>query len=107
MPFVADLHVHSRYSRACSRDCDLERLAWWAARKGIALIGTGDLCHPAWAAEIREKLVPAAPGSGAGRARVVARVRADPGAVPAVGRDLHHLQARGPDPQGPPPALRT
>lgn len=62
MPFVADLHVHSRYSRACSRDCDLEHLAWWAARKGIALIGTGDLCHPAWAAEIREKLVPAEPG---------------------------------------------
>ncbi|HEV7657581.1 MAG TPA: UvrD-helicase domain-containing protein [Mycobacteriales bacterium] len=62
MPFVADLHIHSRYSRACSRDCDLEHLAWWAARKGIALIGTGDLCHPAWAEEIRTKLVPAEPG---------------------------------------------
>ena len=62
MRFVADLHVHSRYSRACSRDCDLEHLAWWAARKGIALIGTGDLCHPAWAEEIRTKLVPAEPG---------------------------------------------
>src|SRR5829696_2890489 len=62
MRFVADLHVHSRYSRACSRDCDLEHLAWWAARKGIGLVGTGDLCHPAWAAEIREKLVPAEPG---------------------------------------------
>ncbi len=62
MPFVADLHVHSRYSRACSRDCDLEHLAWWAARKGIGLVGTGDLCHPAWAEEIRTKLVPAEPG---------------------------------------------
>ncbi|HST63574.1 MAG TPA: UvrD-helicase domain-containing protein, partial [Mycobacteriales bacterium] len=62
MRFVADLHVHSRYSRACSRDCDLEHLAWWAARKGIGLVGTGDLCHPAWGAEIREKLVPAEPG---------------------------------------------
>jgi DNA helicase II / ATP-dependent DNA helicase PcrA len=62
MPFVADLHIHSRYSRACSRDCDLEHLAWWAARKGIGLIGTGDLCHPAWAEEIRTKLVPAEPG---------------------------------------------
>jgi len=61
-PFVADLHVHSRYSRACSRDCDLEHLAWWAARKGIGLVGTGDLCHPAWAEEIRAKLVPAEPG---------------------------------------------
>src|SRR5918993_833217 len=64
MPFVADLHVHSRYSRACSRDCDLEHLAWWAARKGITLVGTGDLCHPAWAEEIRTKLVPADPGAG-------------------------------------------
>jgi len=62
MRFVADLHVHSRHSMACSRDCDLEHLAWWAARKGIGLVGTGDLCHPAWAAEIREKLVPAEPG---------------------------------------------
>ncbi len=62
MRFVADLHVHSRHSMACSRDCDLEHLAWWAARKGIALIGTGDLCHPAWSAEIRDKLVPAEPG---------------------------------------------
>src|SRR5829696_1756089 len=62
MRFVADLHVHSRHSMACSRDCDLEHLAWWAARKGIALIGTGDLCHPGWSAEIRDKLVPAEPG---------------------------------------------
>jgi uncharacterized protein (TIGR00375 family) len=62
MRFVADLHVHSRHSRACSRDCDLEHLAWWAARKGIGLLGTGDLCHPAWSAEIRDKLVPAEPG---------------------------------------------
>ncbi|HEX6754779.1 MAG TPA: UvrD-helicase domain-containing protein, partial [Mycobacteriales bacterium] len=62
MRFVADLHVHSRHSMACSRDADLEHLAWWAARKGIALIGTGDLVHPAWSAELREKLVPAEPG---------------------------------------------
>ena len=60
--FYADLHVHSKYSRACSRDCDLEHLAWWAARKGIRVVGTGDFCHPAWAAELREKLEPAEPG---------------------------------------------
>lgn len=60
--FYADLHVHSKYSRACSRDCDLEHLAWWAARKGIRVVGTGDFCHPAWSAELREKLVPAEPG---------------------------------------------
>ena len=61
-PFYVDLHVHSRYSRACSRDCDLEHLAWWAARKGIAVVGTGDFTHPAWSRELAEKLVPAEPG---------------------------------------------
>lgn len=58
MPFHADLHVHSKYSRATSRDLDLEHLAWWAALKGIAVVGTGDCVHPSWLAEIREKLVP-------------------------------------------------
>ncbi len=60
--FYADLHVHSRYSRATSRDCDLEHLALWAQKKGITVLGTGDFTHPAWLAEIREKLVPAEPG---------------------------------------------
>ena len=40
MHFYADLHIHSRYSRACSRDCDLEHLAWWAGRKGITVVNT-------------------------------------------------------------------
>ena len=60
--FYADLHIHSKYSRACSRDCDLEHLAWWGARKGIAVLGTGDFTHPAWADELRSTLVPAEPG---------------------------------------------
>jgi DNA helicase II / ATP-dependent DNA helicase PcrA len=60
--FHADLHIHSKYSRACSRDCDLEHLAWWAARKGIGVVGTGDFTHPAWAEELRTQLVPAEPG---------------------------------------------
>ena len=42
MPFYADLHIHSKYSRAVSRDCDLEHLALWGRRKGISVIGTGD-----------------------------------------------------------------
>ncbi|HMA47108.1 MAG TPA: AAA family ATPase, partial [Frankiaceae bacterium] len=62
MTFCADLHVHSRHSRACSRDCDLHHLAWWAARKGIGVVGTGDFTHPAWAQELRDQLVPAEPG---------------------------------------------
>lgn len=62
MPFYADLHIHSKYSRATSRDCDLENLSLWAQKKGISVIGTGDFTHPAWAAELKEKLVPAEPG---------------------------------------------
>ncbi|HEX7181814.1 MAG TPA: UvrD-helicase domain-containing protein [Thermoanaerobaculia bacterium] len=62
MLFYADLHVHSKYSRATSRDCDLEHLALWARRKGITVVGTGDFTHPAWFEEIRSKLVPAEPG---------------------------------------------
>ena len=62
MVFYADLHVHSRYSRATSPSCDLEHLALWARKKGIAVVGTGDFTHPAWGAEIQEKLVPAEPG---------------------------------------------
>src|SRR5213082_4168902 len=62
VPYVADLHIHSRYSRACSRDLDLPNLAWWARRKGITLLGTGDFTHPAWFDHLREHLVPAEPG---------------------------------------------
>ena len=60
--FIADLHIHSKYSRACSKDCDLEQLTWWARRKGITLVGTGDFTHPAWFDHLRENLVPAEPG---------------------------------------------
>jgi len=60
--FVADLHIHSRFSRACSKDCGIEQLSWWARRKGLTVLGTGDFTHPAWAAELRETLVPAEPG---------------------------------------------
>ena len=62
MTFYADLHVHSKYSRATSRSCDLEHLAIWARKKGIAIVATGDFTHPAWRAELKEKLVPAEPG---------------------------------------------
>jgi len=56
--FIADLHIHSKHSRATSRDCDLEHLAWWAGRKGITVVGTGDFTHPGWFEELRTKLVP-------------------------------------------------
>ena len=46
--YIADFHIHSRYSRATSRDCVPEKLDWWARRKGLRLLGTGDFTHPAW-----------------------------------------------------------
>lgn len=62
MKYIADLHVHSKYSRATSRNCDLEHLQLWAKRKGITVVGTGDFTHPAWRAELNDKLVPAEEG---------------------------------------------
>ncbi len=73
--FHADLHIHSKFSIACSKQCDLEHLAWWALRKGVTVVGTGDFTHPAWAAELREKLVPAEPGLFRLRPELEKRVR--------------------------------
>ncbi len=60
--FLADLHIHSKYSRATSRDCTPEALELWARKKGLDLIGSGDFSHPAWRQELAEKLVPAEDG---------------------------------------------
>jgi DNA helicase-2/ATP-dependent DNA helicase PcrA len=62
MSFYADLHLHSRYAKATSRNADLVELAWWARRKGITVLGTGDFTHPAWFEELTQRLVPAEPG---------------------------------------------
>ncbi len=62
MEFIADFHIHSRYSRATSRDLTLEALYGAALEKGVTVVGTGDFTHPAWMEEIREKLVPAEEG---------------------------------------------
>jgi len=59
---VVDLHVHSHFSRATSKDCDFEGLYRWGKLKGIHVIGTGDFTHPAWFSEMREKLEPAEGG---------------------------------------------
>jgi len=55
--FFADLHIHSRFSRATSKKLTLSLLAAWARVKGIAVLGTGDCTHPAWRAEMAEQLV--------------------------------------------------
>lgn len=62
MEFVADFHVHSKYSRATSRDMDVEHIAQWAKLKGISLMGTGDFTHHLWLEELRTKLEPTGKG---------------------------------------------
>ncbi len=57
MKFIADLHTHSRFSRATSKTLDPERLSLWAQMKGIHVVGTGDFTHPGWISELRDKLV--------------------------------------------------
>ncbi|EGO62525.1 UvrD-helicase domain-containing protein [Acetonema longum] len=60
--FIADLHIHSKYSRATSKDCSPEMLDFWARRKGIQVLGTGDFTHPAWRQELKDKLIPSGEG---------------------------------------------
>jgi uncharacterized protein (TIGR00375 family) len=55
---IADLHIHSRYSRGCSRDLNPETLWKWAQLKGIDVVGTGDFTHPGWISELAERLEP-------------------------------------------------
>ena len=57
MSFIADLHIHSRFSRATSRQLTPAHLAAWARCKGIDLLGTGDFTHPQWRQELRDQLV--------------------------------------------------
>lgn len=54
--YVADLHIHSRFSMATSRQLTIPHLAGWAMCKGINVLGTGDFTHPAWQAELEESL---------------------------------------------------
>lgn len=62
MEFVADFHIHSKYSRATSRDMDIVHIAQWAKLKGITLMGTGDFTHHLWLEELKSKLEPTGKG---------------------------------------------
>src|SRR5919201_1129173 len=62
MPFYADLHIHSKFSRACSQDLDVPGIARSAKWHGVTVVGTGDFTHPGWFEELRSTLVPAEPG---------------------------------------------
>lgn len=56
MKIVADLHIHSKYSRATSKDMNIPEIVHWAKLKGISLLGTGDFTHPAWLQELKSYL---------------------------------------------------
>ncbi|MDD3275234.1 MAG: endonuclease Q family protein, partial [Candidatus Omnitrophica bacterium] len=56
MEFIADFHIHSKYSRATSRDMDVKHLTHWARLKGISLMGTGDFTHHLWLEELKHNL---------------------------------------------------
>jgi uncharacterized protein (TIGR00375 family) len=62
MSIIADLHLHSKYSRAVSQKMDLKEIALWAQKKGIDLVSTADWTHPLWFREIKENLVEDTPG---------------------------------------------
>ena len=83
MHLTADLHLHSHYSRATSKDLTLEHLWKWAQLKGVQIVGTGDIAHPGWLAEMREKLEPAEQGLFRLKAEYAAAVADD---VPAACR---------------------
>lgn len=78
MRFVADVHLHSRFSRATSRALNPENLYKWSALKGVNVVGTGDFTHPEWIEELKDRLEPAEEG--------LFRLRPDRQA--AVGEDL-------------------
>lgn len=62
MKLICDFHLHSKYSRATSRNMDLPNIEKWARLKGINVVGTGDFTHPDWFRQIREQLEPAEEG---------------------------------------------
>nr|AIF18664.1 DNA/RNA helicase [uncultured marine group II/III euryarchaeote KM3_83_G03] len=57
MGVITDLHIHSRYSRACSKDLSIKNLEKWAKIKGVDVLGTGDFTHPEWLKELKDELV--------------------------------------------------
>ncbi|MDP8259791.1 MAG: endonuclease Q family protein [Candidatus Gygaella obscura] len=62
MQFIADFHIHSKYSRATSRDMNVDNIAHWAKLKGINLMGTGDFTYHLWIEELKSKLEDTANG---------------------------------------------
>lgn len=74
MRFYADLHIHSKYSRATSKDLNLESIYKWAQLKGLTVVGTSDFTHPAWFAEIKKKCIEAEQGLLALKAEYASKI---------------------------------
>lgn len=60
--YILDLHIHSRFSRGCSKFLTLPSIAEWCEKKGIDIVATGDFTHPGWFAELKEQLIETEPG---------------------------------------------
>ncbi|MFC1728554.1 endonuclease Q family protein [Nanoarchaeota archaeon] len=54
MQIIGDLHIHSKYSRGCSTNLDINNLEKYARVKGVDLLGTGDFTHPKWIEELKK-----------------------------------------------------
>jgi hypothetical protein len=101
MQFIADLHVHSHYSRATSKDMSPEGIWKWAQLKGITVIATGDFTHPdgsrSWKEESAGNGLFTLKNSNRRCPRIVHSRRL----VPALRRDQLHLQQEREDPEDP------
>ena len=89
MKFIADFHIHSKYSIATAKNSDLENLYIAAQIKGIHVIGTGDFTHPGWFNEIESKLIPAEEGLFKLREDITAHL--DETIPPACQRDVRFI----------------
>ncbi len=89
MTFIADLHIHSKYSRATAKNLDFENLYKAAQLKGIRVVGTGDFTYPDWIDQIREKLVEAEPGLFKLREDIAGQI--DPDIPPSCRRPVRFI----------------
>jgi uncharacterized protein (TIGR00375 family) len=87
MKIFADLHLHSKYARGCSKDLNLENLDYYAKLKGLKLLITGDFTHPAWFKEISQKLEPAGDG--------VYKLKNNSGTYFLLGGEISSIFSRG------------
>lgn len=94
MDFIADLHIHSRFSLATSRQLNVPHLVFWAARKGINVLGCGDFTHPKWREELKRDLcLDEESGLYQCRPEVIKSIGQRGGVSPAFNAPLFCLQA--------------